>query len=222
MHRRSILLFIFLVGAGTGISWVEDAHSDAQEVADPRADQARIKAKPATPPRILPGVLASGVIQLPNQWSLRPAGRQVTLGDFPVNIAVHPTGRWLAILHAGYGTHEVTIFDTDKSRQKIMCRVILDQAFCGLAFSPDGKMLYASGGEFEVVHAYDFEEGLLFHHRQIAVAAAKDKFVVGGLATDSSGSMLCVAGPWGDAVRLLPLETPSEGVTLRFEKESYP
>ena len=139
MHRGSILLLIFLVGAG--------AHSDAQEVADPRADQARIKAKPATPPRILPGVLASGAIQLPNQWSLRPAGRQVTLGDFPVNIAVHPTGRWLAVLHAGYGTHEVTIFDTDKSRQKIVCRVILDQAFCGLAFStvPVNECLSAFG-----------------------------------------------------------------------------
>jgi DNA-binding beta-propeller fold protein YncE len=54
------------------------------------------------------------------------------------------------------------------------------------------------------------------------VAAAKDKFIVAGLATDSSGSMLCVAGPWGDAVRLLPLDPPSEGVTLHFEKESYP
>ncbi len=34
---------------------------------------------------------ASGwVVLLPNQWSLRPAGRQVPLGDFPVNIAMHP------------------------------------------------------------------------------------------------------------------------------------
>src|SRR5438132_10993769 len=141
MHRGSILLFIFLVGAG--ISWVEGAHSDAQEVADPRADQARIKAKPATPPRILPGVLASGAIQLPNQWSLRPAGKQVTLGDFPVNIALHPDGRWLAILHAGYGVHEVVIVDVGNARNKITCRVPIDQTFYGLAFSPDGKTLYA-------------------------------------------------------------------------------
>src|SRR5207247_3838307 len=129
---------------------------------------------------------------------------------------------WLAILHAGYGTHEVTIFDTEKSRQKIVSRVMMDQAFYGLTFSPDGKTLYASGGEFEVVHAYDFEDGLLFHHRQIPVAAAKEKFVVGVLATDSSGSMLGAAGPWGDAVRLLPVESPSEGVTRSLVTESYP
>ncbi len=39
---------------------------------------------------ILPGVQASGEILLPNQWSLKPAGRQITVGDFPVNIAVSP------------------------------------------------------------------------------------------------------------------------------------
>jgi len=223
MQQRLLTLCV-LAPVSLSICWPESLRSEDQQIMDRPGDQARdpLQVKKPTPQRLLPGVQSSGVIQLPNQWSLRPAGKQVTLGDFPVNIAVHPTGRWLAILHAGYGTHEVTIFDTDKSRQKIICRVILDQAFYGLAFSPDGKTLYASGGEFEVVHAYDFEDGLLFHHRQIAVAAAKDKFVVGGLATDGSGSMLCVAGPWGDAVRLLPLEAPSEGVTLRFEKESYP
>src|SRR5207245_6436156 len=203
--------------------WPESVCSEDQKITDRPADQVRdpLQAKKSTPQPLLPGVQATGAIQLPNQWSLRPAGKQVTLGDFPVNIAVHPSGRWLAILHAGYGTHDVAVFDTDKSQQKVISRVTMDQAFYGLSFAPDGKTLYASGGEFEVVHAYDFEDGLLFHHRQIAVAAAKDKFVVGGLATDSSGSMLCVAGPWGDAVRLLPLEAPSEGVTLRFEKESY-
>src|SRR5262245_5169021 len=52
--------------------------------------------------RLLPGVQPSGQVLLPNQWSLRPAGRHVRLGDFPVNLAIHPSGRWLAALHAGY------------------------------------------------------------------------------------------------------------------------
>src|SRR5437868_3801630 len=218
MHRR--LLFLLVAGVSMAMSSVGRAHCDGQEIAEPKVDQA---SRPkAIAPRILPGVQSTGAVQLPNQWSLRPVGRQVAVGDFPVNIAVHPSGRWLAILHAGYGTHEVTIFDTEKSRQRIVSRVMVDQAFYGLTFSPDGKTLYASGGEFEVVHAYDFEDGLLFHHRQIPVAAAKEKFVVGGLATDSSGSMLSIAGPWGDAVRLLRLEGPPEASTFRFEKDTYP
>ena len=43
-------------------------------------------------------------IRLPNQWSLRPVGRHLALGDFPVNLALHPSGKYLAVLHAGYGT----------------------------------------------------------------------------------------------------------------------
>ena len=46
-------------------------------------------------------------MQLPNQWSLKPAGRHVEVGDFPVNIAIHPTGEFAAVLCAGYREHEV-------------------------------------------------------------------------------------------------------------------
>src|SRR4051812_26336436 len=35
----------------------------------------------------LPGVQKTGELLLPNQWSLRPAGKQIDVGDFPVNIA---------------------------------------------------------------------------------------------------------------------------------------
>jgi hypothetical protein len=38
--------------------------------------------------RMLPGLQHDGSTLLPNQWSLRPAGKQIELGDFPVNIAV--------------------------------------------------------------------------------------------------------------------------------------
>src|ERR1700719_2706077 len=64
--------------------------------------QATAAARDARRP-LLPGIQPGGTIVLPNQWSLRPAGRQIELGDFPVNMALHPSGRWLAILHAGYG-----------------------------------------------------------------------------------------------------------------------
>src|SRR4051794_26319849 len=48
----------------------------------------------------VPGPQADGAIKLPNQWFLRPVGKQIVLGDFPVNIAVHPEGKFAAILHS--------------------------------------------------------------------------------------------------------------------------
>ena len=38
---------------------------------------------------------------LPNQWSLKPAGKHLVLGDFPVTVALHPIDNVAAVLHAG-------------------------------------------------------------------------------------------------------------------------
>jgi hypothetical protein len=176
----------------------------------------------ATPARVLPGVQPGGEIRLPNQWSLRPAGKLLSLGDFPVNIALHPNGQWLAVLHAGFSEHEIIIVDLNAKKQRITARVALDQTFLGLCFAPDGKTLYASGGEFDVVHAYSFEEGLLSHHRKLEVGPVKEKFVVGGLALDAAGQMLCAAGTMGDAVCLLPVEKPGDRRKIEMEKDSFP
>src|SRR5438445_299858 len=70
----------------------------------------------APPPRRLPGVQPEGEVLLPNQWSLRPAGKQLKLGDLPVQIALHPNERWAAVLHAGYGEHEIVLVDLEKQR----------------------------------------------------------------------------------------------------------
>ncbi|HEV3116709.1 MAG TPA: hypothetical protein VGY58_06625, partial [Gemmataceae bacterium] len=129
--------------------------------------------------RTLPGAQAGGAILLHNQWSIQPAGKQLELGDFPVNIAIHPSGQWLAVLHAGYGEHEIAIVDLNRQKQTIRSRVHLDQTFYGLCFSPDGKQLFASGGEFEVVHAFDFAGGYLSGHRSIPVAKPSDTFIAG-------------------------------------------
>src|SRR5262249_5275610 len=121
-------------------------------------------------PRTMPGAQFDGAVLLHNQWSVRPAGRQLELGDFPVNSVLHPSGQWLAVLHAGYGVHEIVIVDLNRNRPKVCCRVDIDQTFYGLCFAPDGRRLFASGAELEIVHAFRFGAGLLFDHQRIAVA----------------------------------------------------
>jgi DNA-binding beta-propeller fold protein YncE len=209
MHR-SLLAALFLLAS---CAWLAANLNTRQEVAPSKA---------VAQPRILPGVQPNGAVVLPNQWSLQPAGKQLELGDFPVNTALHPSGKWLAVLHAGFGEHEIVIVDLNHHKQKICCRVNIDQTFYGLCFSPDGQQLFASGGEFEMVHAFRFDGGLLSHHQRIPVAALTDKFIPGGLALDPSGKALCVAGTWGGAVCLVPLDDPGKRLTLSLGKDSYP
>jgi DNA-binding beta-propeller fold protein YncE len=177
---------------------------------------------PRTPAPVLPGIQPGGEVLLPNQWALRPVGKQLPLGDFPVNLALHPSGQWLAVLHGGYGEHEVVLVDLNRNRPRITCRVPVQQSYLGLCFTPDGRTLLASGGEFEVVHAFAFEAGLLSRHRELPVARVTDKFVPAGLAVDRGGHTLFAAGPWGDAVCLLPLDNPDNRQTIALDKDSYP
>ena len=58
-----------------------------------------------------PGSRPDGTVRLPNQWLLDPVGKQVSLGDFPVNMAVDPSGRFAAVLHSGFGPHEIILVD---------------------------------------------------------------------------------------------------------------
>jgi DNA-binding beta-propeller fold protein YncE len=183
-----------------------------------------VPAAPAAPVRILPGIQPSGEVLLPNGWSLRPAGRQLPLGDFPINIAIHPSGNWLAVLHAGFGTHEIILVDLRGAREHITCRVPLDQTWLGLTWSPDGSTLYASGAEFEVVHTFAFEDGYLVRKKPLRIAPEKEKFIPGGLAMSTDGKTLFAAGTWGNAVRIVPTSAIPEDKarTVDLGKDTYP
>ncbi|MFO0805242.1 MAG: alkaline phosphatase family protein [Gemmataceae bacterium] len=196
----------------------------ARPARDPKAEP---KPVPAAVPfqRTLPGLNRDGFVQLPNQWRLKPAGRHLEMGDFPVNIAIHPTGQYAAVLHAGFKEHEVVIVNLDKARTRVMSRVSVDQAFYGLAWSPDGRQIYASGGEFETVHVFDFEQGYLKRNKSLDVSRAdkdaneKSRVVVGGISLDAAGRELFVASPWGDCVVRVPLDNPDNRVLIATTPE---
>lgn len=147
-----------------------------------------------------PGPQQDGSVLLHNQWSLRPAGKQVELGDFPVNIAPHPAGKYAAVLHCGYGVHDVRVVDV--SSGKVVATQRVREAFYGLAFSPDGRTLYCSGASDEVVRAYAFnpETGALSNEQNIRLRPIAQRAIPAGLAVDKSGKRLFVANVWGHRI----------------------
>src|SRR5262249_59598002 len=75
------------------------------------------------------------------------------------------------------------------------------------------------GGEYEVVHRFDFVEGYLTNPKTIAAAEQTDKFIPGGLAVDAACKTLFVCGTWGDAVVRIPLDNPGERVRIPLTKK---
>jgi YVTN family beta-propeller protein len=152
-----------------------------------------------------PGKQPDGSVLLPNMWSLRPAGVQVDLGDFPVNIAVHPDGKFAAILHAGHSAHEIQVLDI--AGAKIVQSVKVEEAFYGLEFAQSGKRLYASGAGNEVIRYFDFnrETGTLGTEGQIVLRDAKERGIPAGMALSSDAQSLYVANVLGQKVAKVDL-----------------
>ena len=152
-----------------------------------------------------PGRQPDGSVLLPNMWSLRPAGVQVNLADFPVNIALHPDGKFAVVLHAGYSAHELAVVDIAKAT--VLNRTKVEETFYGLEFSRDGKRLYASGAGSEVVRCFDFDAkaGTLGKEQEIRLRNVAERGIPAGLALTSDARHLYVANVLGQRVTKVDL-----------------
>ena len=117
----------------------------------------------------------------------------------------------LAILHAGYGEHEIVT--VDGSTGKVIGRVSLPTSFAGLIWSADGKRLFAGGGFDDRIYRFDHADGLLskktvfdYPDRKEFLAqpnpeegqeAKKYQRVPAGLALTKDGKTLYVAAAFG-------------------------
>ncbi len=151
-----------------------------------------------------PGARPDGTTLLPNMWSLKPAGRQIPLGDFPVNIALHPGGRFAAILHAGHGKHTLAILDLQGAC--VVTNRPVGEAWYGLAFARDGKKLLVSGSSSEELQVFNFADGALSQHKRIPLRPAKERGIPAGIALTRDGKTAYVANVWGQRVSVVDLK----------------
>jgi DNA-binding beta-propeller fold protein YncE len=173
----------------------------------------------AAPP-ILPGLQPDGSVLLHNQWPIRPAGRQVDLGDFPLNLAVDPSGRYAAVLHCGHGTHEIRIVDLAAGRSGAPQPI--REAFYGLAFSADGRSLVCSGASDGVLHVFGFHAGRLTPGHDVRVIPQDNPGVVAGLALGPDGRSAAVGILFSSEVVRLDLRTGKSIWTTHIEKPGQP
>jgi DNA-binding beta-propeller fold protein YncE len=175
-----------------------------------------------------PGITRAGSVLLPNGWSLKPAGQQTTLGDLPVLMALHPSEPILAVLHAGYGEHEIVTVGANTG--KVIGRVTLHQTFSGLTWSRDGKRLYAGGGFDDVIHGFDHADGLLSNPVKLTYPEglkgegedSNRRRVPAGLALSSDGATLWVANAFGHTVARFDTADRKPRGELSLGAETYP
>src|SRR5215213_255224 len=113
---------------------------------------------PTAPAEPVPAGRGTESLPLPTGVRLDPAGPGFDVGNMPLSVAVASgqTER-LVLLLSGYRQQGLQVADAAAGR--VLQTLPQPGAFLGLAFSPDGQTLYASGGDDDSVFRYDWQGG---------------------------------------------------------------
>ncbi|MEI7587868.1 MAG: bifunctional YncE family protein/alkaline phosphatase family protein [Chitinophagia bacterium] len=94
-------------------------------------------------------------IQLPNGWSLSPAGKSLPLGDFPLNMAVSSSKKYMAVTNNGQGKQSIQLINI--ASNKIVDYISIGKSWLGIVFSKDEKNLYVAGGNDNWILKYEIK-----------------------------------------------------------------
>jgi YVTN family beta-propeller protein len=165
-----------------------------------------------------PGRLGKGETLLPNGWRIAPAGRHVMVGDLPLGMLVSPDGRWAIVTNDGYAKPTLTVVDLETFSAPD--RTEIPDAWLGLAWHPDGKRLFVSGGPDGSVREFLWSPGKLAPGRVFAVGVAVKEGFLGGLAVRPDGSRAYVVDVLGK--RLTALDLGAGSVLKRVDLAAEP
>jgi DNA-binding beta-propeller fold protein YncE len=160
--------------------------------------------------------------RLPTGRMLDPVGSATELGSMPLAATLSPDGRQVLVLLNGYREQGVQV--VDRASGNVVQTLVQPAAFLGLSFSPDGKTLYASGGNQDVVYRYLWADGRAALADSLVLAAksprANGMRYPGGLAPSANGRFLYVAENLADSLAVIDLTTGR--VVQRFATERWP
>ncbi|GHO89285.1 bifunctional YncE family protein/alkaline phosphatase family protein [Dictyobacter formicarum] len=167
----------------------------------------------------------NGATRLIDTWTITPAGSQMTLGDLPLNAVLAPDGRHLLISNGGAGIQSLQVVSTtDHKLIQTIPYISPHSVFVGLAYSPDGKTVYASGGGENIVHTYavsangQLREGDAIH--LIFNSSRSRNLFPTGLSLSPDGKRLYVANNLTNSVDVV--DTGNKTVLAIMQVGSFP
>ncbi|HXN76669.1 MAG TPA: alkaline phosphatase family protein, partial [Gemmatimonadaceae bacterium] len=176
-------------------------------------------------PQVQSGITAqdpSGARRLPTGARLDPAGVSYDLGSMPLAMTLSPEKNRVVVLLNGWREQGVQV--VDRSSGHVVQTIPLPAAFLGITFSPDGKSLYVSGGNEDLIYRFDWRDGQATLADSIALAV-KQKGKSGtrypaGIAISRDGRTLYAAENLGDSLAVVDIA--SRRVVQRIATERYP
>jgi YVTN family beta-propeller protein len=166
-----------------------------------------------------PGRESRDVTLLPNGWRISPAGRHLTVGDLPLAMLESADGRYLIVSSNGWLKPTLTVVDTRNFY--VVSKLVLDHAWLGLAWSPDGRRVYSSGAGDNSVREYKFERAALLPDRTFVLSRPERESFVGGLSVTPDGNRLFAVHVLGEQLTAVDLRSGRVLKTLPLPAEGY-
>jgi len=170
-------------------------------------------------PAAVPGKLDDGSVLLPNGWRIAPAGKHVNVGTLPLNILATPDGRYAIVTTSGLMRPALAVIDT--ATWTIKNSYALDNAWYGLAMSPDGTRVYVGGGGQNNVQEFAYADGTLTKARTLALPGQTGETFAGGLAISKDGKTLFVTRVFAMTLSAIDLTTGQVTKTIPLPAEPY-
>lgn len=161
--------------------------------------------------------------RLPTGAVLDPAGARSDVGNFPLAVVASPDSAHLLLLLNGWRQQGVQV--VDRRTGAVVQTAEQTAAFIGLAFSPDGRTLFASGGNTDAVYRYGWNGKRLARKDSLTIRVKRNPRSSGtsypaGLAVSRDGRRLYVAENLADSVAVVDLA--SGAVIQRIAAGRYP
>lgn len=160
--------------------------------------------------------------RLPTGAQLDPVTSSTAVGSMPLAMAMAPGGRQVVLLLNGWREQGFQV--VDRVTGQIVQTVLQPAAFIGVAFAPDGKTLYVSGGDQDVIYRYAWRDGRASLTDSLILAQKvprqSGRRYPAGIAPSPDGRMLYVAENLTDSIAVI--DVASGRVVQRLATERYP
>jgi YVTN family beta-propeller protein len=129
-------------------------------------------------------------VELPNGWSLSPAGTALDLGsDLPLNMTVSPSGEYLAVTDNGDGREGIDLVDLHG--KKLLSFTTMRSAWVGLQWDHQSRYIYASAGNQNRIVRFRVDHDRLVPVDSIVLGKPwPNKIGITGIALDDSHGTL--------------------------------
>jgi YVTN family beta-propeller protein len=164
--------------------------------------------------------IESKKVNLPNGWSLTPVGHSLPLGDLPLNIAVSPSKKLMAVTNNGQSVQSIQLIDPKKG--KVLDVMVIPKSWYGLKFSGDGKTLYASAGHDNQVLKYSVKKNKLALEDSLLLGKKwPEKISPTGIEIDDARNLLYVVTKENNSLYIIDLASKAITMQIPIGGEAY-